>query len=123
MSQGSFVIAKYKTSEATPRILPIKQQPETEEGDNVQPEGEFSVGGSYVHAPGKSRKAYGIHCRYITLSRKVGTATGPYTGASVSVKVPVLDPARLAANAVGSAVTYRGIAGWVVVSYTPEKIR
>lgn len=122
MSAGQFQTFKYQTSETTPRILPIRLQPESISGDNAEPEGALT-GSQRVHSTGASRRSYGIHCRYMTLSRKVGTATGPYTGGSVSAKIPLLTQAAIASFPVGSTVTYAGASDWEVASHTPETIR
>lgn len=122
MSTGQFQTFKYQTSETAPRILPIRLQPETISADNPEPAGGLT-GSQRVHSTGASRRSYGIHCRYMTISRKVGTATGPYTGGSVSAKIPILTEAAVAALPVGSTVEYAGVTDWEVASHTPETIR
>ena len=123
MSQGAFTLLRYKTSEVPARVLIIKAQPETTSDDNTEATGTLSPNGGRVRAPGRSRKAYGIHARYVTLSRKVGAPDGPYTGGSVTVKIPILDPANVSKYPAGGVTTYRTIADWVVVGVTPELIR
>lgn len=122
MSQGVFQLASYTTSEVVPRVLPIRLQPET---IAVSPTGatEALTGSQKVRAPGKSRKSYGVHCRYMTLSRKTGAPDGPYTGGSVSVKIAILTEAGFVAFPVGTVVEYAGQNDWVVASQTPELIR
>jgi hypothetical protein len=122
MSSGSFVTVPYLTSESTPRVLPLRCQPES-----IAPTGGGAVGPitgtQLVKAPGSSRKSYGIHCRHIVIARKIGTAAGPYTGASVFAKLPVGSPGQMAGFPVGFVLTYAGQADWQVVSQVPEKIR
>lgn len=123
MSQGRFGTFRYLTSEPTPRVLPIRLQPESVVAPNAEAAGTISPGSQRVKAPGSSRRSYGIHSRYITLTRNVGTEAGPYTGGSVSVKIPILDPASVISFPIGAAATYGGYSDWEVASYTPEFIR
>ena len=122
MSYGAYSIVPYLTSETAPRVLPLKVHAAT-----VLPTGGGAVGpivGSQrVHAPGRSRKAYGIHARYVVVSRKIGTGVGPYTGSSLTAKLAVGSVAQFGALPVGTAVTYAGATDWVVVSQVPELIR
>lgn len=122
MSQGSFSTAKYQTSETTPRILPIRLQPETVLEDNPEPAGGLT-GSQRVKASKSNRNAYGIHARYMTLSRRIGDADGPFTGATIQATVVLLTPAAVASYPVGSTVTYGGLNDWEVSSHTPEKIK
>lgn len=122
MSQGSFTLAKYQTSEAAPRILPIRVQPETLLEDNAEAAGGLT-GSQRVKAPGSSRSSYGIHCRYMTLARKVGTLDGPFTSATIPAKIALMTEAAVASYPVGATVVYGGQSDWIVVSHTPELIR
>lgn len=122
MSQGAFSTAKYETSETTPRILPIRVQPETILEDNPEPAGGLT-GSQRVKASKSNRNAYGIHARFMTLSRKIGSVEGPFSGATVQASVVLLTPAAVASYPVGSTVSYGGVADWEVSSHTPEKIK
>lgn len=122
MSQGEFGTYAYVTSELVPRILPIRLQPETiavSGGGSSSP----TTGTQRVTAPGKSRKAYGIHARYVTIARKIGTGVGPYTGGTVTAKIAVGTPGQMAGLPIGQTVSYGGLTDWLVVSQTPEIIK
>jgi hypothetical protein len=119
---GQFQTFKYETSETESRILPIRLQPETIFGENEEPEGGLT-GSQKVRSAGGGRSGYGIHCRYMTLSRKVGTGDGPYTGGTVSANIPLLAEGAVALFPVGSTVSYGGQEDWEVASHTGEKIR
>lgn len=122
MTTGAFSTVPYLTSETAPRVLPLLVHAAT-----VLPTGGGAVGPitgtQRVHAPGKSRKSYGIHARYVVVSRKIGTGVGPYTGASVTAKLAVGSLAQFGALPVNTVVTYAGQTDWVVVRQVPELIR
>ena len=123
MSSGAFQTFKYQLSaENGGGIHPIRLQPESVFGDNAEPAG-GTTSNQRVRSAGSSRRSYGIHCRYMTIARPVGTAAGPYTGSSVTAKIPLLTPGAVTQFPVGSTVVYAGQTDWLVVSHTSETVK
>jgi len=116
---AQFTVVNYKTSELIPRVLPLRMSLDLSAlggGGSVSD----LTGSERVHAPGRSRKAYGIHARYYTIARRVG-APGDYNASTVRVKVVATSDGQMLK--VGTIVTYKTRTDWQVVSNTPELIK
>lgn len=119
MSGQIFATYAYLTSEAVPRVLPIRLGTDIAAlsgGGSTQ----ALTGEERVKAPGSSRKSYGIHARYYTMARRVGAAGG-YGASTVRVKVAVGAPGQM--PKIGDILNYQAKTDWIVVSLTPELIK
>jgi len=114
---GRFLTAKYEADSEI--VHPIRIQPETLFGTNLEPAGGVNVD-QRVRVSG-SKRAYGIKARSVTLSRAVGT-DDDYSGATVYARIPWMTPASWEALAVGSTEPYQGV-DWVVASKSAESNR
>lgn len=75
--------------------------------------------GYYVKARG-SKKAYGVIARSVSLTRNVGTVD-PYSGGTVSVRVPIFQKTIWAALATGQILAYQGKTDWAVAGTNGEE--
>lgn len=116
MSAGPFLISKYETDDGP--IRPIRIQPETlTVADNAEPAA--GSDGAFVKISG-SKRSYGVHPRYLTLSRSVGSAD--YGSAKAYARIVILTPAAHDAAVVGATVAYAGV-DWIIASKTDESVK
>lgn len=82
-------------------------------------DGSFPITGS---GP-KSRRRYGIQCRFVTISRIAGTGTGTQFRIYRKIVIFTRDffTACREAKVSGSELSYEGQTDWRIVSLTPEK--
>lgn len=114
---GKFELAKYETADG--ETYPIRVQPETITASN--PQGTGTVKDGFISVR-KSRRAYGKHARYITISRPVGDGTD-YNSAKVTARIPVFVQSAWEGFSPGATFEYQGKSDWKVVSKTNEMMR
>jgi len=122
MSSGVFTRAKYTTDAGT--IVPIRVQPETLAatlGGTANATAAGAVTPGYPKATvSKSRRAYGIHARTVTLAF-IGTPPDGYAP-NQTLTIPVMSLTVWQGLSEGVACTYLAKTA-EVVSVNPEKIR
>ncbi len=125
MSAGNFDSGKYERDNGV--IMKCRPQEETKEAvlatkTNSYPTGDVTSGNlGYARLTG-SRRAFGVHARYVTVRWTAGAPTGYKDGFNHNIvifKKSTFDDIVAADPATG---TYLGTA-CEVVSYTPEKVR
>lgn len=114
---GRFLTAKYEGDNQL--IYPIRVQPETIFGTNVEPGGGITED-QRARVSG-SKRAYGLKARSVTFSRVVGTDEN-YSGGTIYARIPWLSIASYQALAVGTTESYQGV-DWVVASKSAESNR
>ena len=109
-----FLISKYERNDDT--IAPIRIKAATITAINVVPAGNRT--GDFARAGGSTRR-YGTVARQITISRSIGDGS-LYGSGTVSVTIPILSKAVLAAIADGYAFTYNDKSDWIVAGQRGE---
>lgn len=122
MSAGNFTLSFYATNASF--IAPARIQPETllatfGSGPNATPGGPATAGIPRIIIS-KSRKAYGIHPRTVTVRFTATPPTGYALGQTYTI--PVLTQGAWDAVTDGATGTYLGVAT-VVVSKAPEIVK
>jgi hypothetical protein len=121
MSSGQFERSFYATDDGT--IVPFRVQPETLAADFNGTVNDGATGPAAAGMPtasiSRSRRAYGIHARYVTVAWDTAPADYDDRGL-LDIHVPI--KATWDAITKGSTVTYLGGTA-KVVQKTPELIR
>ena len=117
---SKFAVISYLTDETTPRHLALKVRSAVSVVGGGGASVPIDAGAQYAYAPGKSKRSYGIHARYIVISRSIGTDGGPFTTSTVSAKIAIGTPGQMTGFPVGFVVTYAGKSDWTVVRQVQE---
>lgn len=106
---------KYETDSGI--LMLIKMDTATAAQAGTAPTGPIQLSAHAIQS--RSRKAAGVHCRKMNLSRQVGTAPNTFNKYK---HIPLVTPAAYtaAAGLIGTTINI-GSQSWTVTSLTPEK--
>lgn len=122
MSSGAFVRSKYTASYNSAQIHPIRVQPETIAASIGAATNAAPTGATTTPISAKvsgSKRTIGLTARRVTIAAPAtGQPTGYLPGGKTTI--PALNQAFYDAAIKGSAVTYLGVATFVVVGRSAE---